>query len=102
LVALGLLVPIAWQLLLIRDVSRNTPEEPASRVLTPLQIRLLQVSDDVKLCVNPTVEQALLAIARLGGHLKQNGPPGWQVLWRGFEKLRAWEAGAALARAMAT
>lgn len=100
LVALGLLVPIAWQLLLIRDVSRNTPEEPASRVLTPLQIRLLQASEDVKLCANPTVKQALLAIARLGGHLKQNGPPGWLVLWRGFEKLRAWEAGALLAMAM--
>lgn len=100
LVALGLLVPIAWQLLLIRDVSRNTPKEPASRVLTPLQIRLLQASEDVKLCANPTVEQALLAVARLGGHLKQNGSPGWLVLWRGFEKLRAWEAGALLAMAM--
>lgn len=101
LVALGLLAPIAWQLLLLRAESRTNPKMPAERVLTATQILLLQVSDDVKLCANPTVEQATLAIARLGGHMRQNGPPGWQVLWRGFEKLRAWEMGFAAAQALA-
>ena len=30
-----------------------------------------------------------LALARLGGHLnrKADGPPGWQTLWRGWERL---------------
>jgi len=29
----------------------------------------------------------MLAIARLGGHLKRNGEPGWLVLDRGYLKL---------------
>jgi len=38
-----------------------------------------------------TVDDALLAVAALGGHLKNNGPPGWLVLRRGFEKLHTAE-----------
>jgi hypothetical protein len=102
LVTLGLLTPIAWQLLLLRAVSRKTPHADAERVLTPLQIRLLQLSEDTKLGPNPTLLQALLVIARLGGHMKQNGPPGWLTLWRGFEKLRAWQEGYLLANAAMT
>ena len=41
----------------------------------------------------PTVEQALLAVAALGGHLKRNGPPGWKVLLRGMTRLLDYEAG---------
>jgi hypothetical protein len=36
----------------------------------------------------PTVAHAFNAIAELGAHIKSNGPPGWQVLGRGFEELR--------------
>jgi hypothetical protein len=39
----------------------------------------------------------LLAVARLGGHLRQNGEPGWLVLTRGMQKLRDMEAGWAVA-----
>jgi hypothetical protein len=31
-------------------------------------------------------------MARLGGHLKQNGEPGWQTLGRGYEKLAVGES----------
>jgi hypothetical protein len=40
-----------------------------------------------------TVRQAMLAVARLGGHIKNNGEPGWAVLGRGFHKLLAREEG---------
>ena len=40
-----------------------------------------------------TVVQALYAIAAIGGHLKRNGLPGWLTFGRGFETLRAYEAG---------
>jgi hypothetical protein len=33
----------------------------------------------------PTIRDAMLGIARLGGHLPRNGDPGWIVLGRGFE-----------------
>jgi hypothetical protein len=39
----------------------------------------------------------MLAIARLGGHIKNNGDPGWIVLGRGFDALLLLELGATLA-----
>ena len=46
-----------------------------------------------------TVRDAMLAVARLGGHIKNNGEPGWAVLGRGFQKLLAREEGWIAARA---
>ena len=40
-----------------------------------------------------TVIDALYAIAALGGHLKRNGPPGWQTLHRGYQDLIMLELG---------
>ena len=88
--ALAILAPVAWKLLLLlRSVSRSCPESPATAVLSPLQIQYLQNKYG-----NPlhTAREALLATARLGGHLRQNGDPGWQTLGKGYEKLLAGEA----------
>ena len=41
---------------------------------------------------------AMNAIAQMGGHLKHNGLPGWQVLARGYEKLLLIEEGWKLAQ----
>jgi hypothetical protein len=35
----------------------------------------------------PTMKELIGVVARMGGHIKQNGPPGWQVLYRGFVDL---------------
>lgn len=35
----------------------------------------------------PTVQDAMRAIAGLGGHLPRNGDPGWLVLGRGMHDL---------------
>ena len=40
----------------------------------------------------------MLAIARLGGHIKNNGEPGWIVLGRGFQDLLLLEIGALMAQ----
>ena len=42
---------------------------------------------------NPTARDALLAVARIGGHIKNNGDPGWQVLGRGYDSLLLMELG---------
>jgi hypothetical protein len=93
LVALGLLVPIAWQLLLLRHLARDLPDAPAAVVLTRRQLQLLRASSRGRLSPTATVVDALRLIARLGGHLKQNGEPGWLVLSRGMQTLRSMEAG---------
>jgi Transposase DNA-binding/Transposase DDE domain len=92
--ALAVFVPIAWQLLLLRDLSRTQPEAPATEVLNATQIHVLQTFvPQAKLTATCTVRQALLAVAALGGHIKNNGDPGWLILGRGFEKLLLLESG---------
>lgn len=41
----------------------------------------------------PTVQDVLWCIAGLGGHIKNNGPAGWQVLQRGMAKFVVFAAG---------
>lgn len=94
LVALALLAPIAWQLLLLRHLARRAPDGPAPAVLSPRQLQVLRAAPgNVQLAERPTLRDALLAIAHLGGHLKQNGDPGWAVLGRGLQKLYWMETG---------
>ncbi len=56
-------------------------------VLTQTQLQVLSAAAPKPLPNNATVTDALLAIARLGGHLKRNGDPGWIVLARGYHTL---------------
>lgn len=97
--ALGLLIPIAWRLLELRTLAEEQPSAPATVVLEPDEIHVLRkLSKDVKLSKAPTVDEAMRAIAALGGHIRQNGRPGWQVLKRGFDKLRTRVDGYRLAK----
>ena len=83
--ALMFSLPFAWRLLLLRSLARTSPETPASAALTEAELTVLQTQ--TKLPREPSARDALLAIARLGGHLKNNGEPGWIVIGRGMEKL---------------
>lgn len=85
--ALALTLPIAWRLLLIRALDRNHPDAPASVVLSPLEIAVLAALVKRPAVELRSVHDVATALAKLGGHLKSNGPPGWQVLGRGWLKL---------------
>jgi hypothetical protein len=91
--ALAILVPIAWRLLLLRTLARDRKDAPATEALTPTQLQILAAKARQKLPPNPTVREAMLAIAGLGGHIKNNGDPGWIVLGRGFQYLLVLEEG---------
>lgn len=99
--ALALLAPIAWALLQLRSTARESPGAPASDIFSNQELRLLRaLSLRVKLATKPTIHEAMLAIAGLGGHLKRNGDPGWQTLGDGFlEFLAAQRTLAAVRRA---
>jgi hypothetical protein len=92
-IALAVSIPVAWHLLRLRSWGRNRPEEPASLVLTPVQILVLNHFASRRLKIDPTVGDAMDSVASLGGHLRRNGPPGWQVLGRGWAKLEMLTAG---------
>jgi IS4 transposase len=93
LVALALSLPVAWRLLVIRALERCEPDAPAKRAFSPVQLDILRTFCHRKLPRSPTVAEAVFVLAELGGHLRSNGRPGWQVLGRAFEKLIMLQAG---------
>lgn len=99
--ALVVLAPIACLLLQLRSLARTAPTLPATSLLPPLELSVLRAMAPVPLSAEPTVQETLAAIARLGGHIKRNGPPGWLVLFRGYKKLQAFAQGWAAAMATA-
>lgn len=91
--ALAVLVPVAWRLLLLRHLARDEASRPATDALTRAQVAVLRATARKPLPASPSVRDALLAVAALGGHIKNNGEPGWQVLGRGFRDLLILEMG---------
>jgi hypothetical protein len=98
--AFAVMLPVAVRLLALRDVARACPDARASDVLTALQVKILRVHEHTRRMPLDTARDAMLAVGRLGGHIKNNGDPGWHVLGRGYEDLLALEAGASLALEM--
>jgi hypothetical protein len=97
--ALGLFVPIAWTLLALRTLGRDQSARDATAVFTTNQLRLLRALLEKrgrKFVKKPTVRDAMLGIAGLGGHIKNNGAPGWHVLGRGMRRFaeaeEVWDA----------
>jgi hypothetical protein len=97
---LALLAPVAWRLLQLRTLSETEGELPADTVLNSLQLRILRHKARDPFPESPTVADACFAIARLGGFLKHNKRPGWQVLGRGLHDLLLMEEGASALTAM--
>ena len=91
--ALAILAPVAWRLLLLRHLARAAKPPPASSALTMKQLEVLRAVTKKPLPRRPTTRDAMLAVARLGGHLKNNGDPGWLVLGRGMHDLLLLEMG---------
>jgi hypothetical protein len=93
LVALALCIPIAWQMLALRHQSRHLPKRPATHVMDPDRLAVLVAISRIPLSASPTVEEVCYAVAALGGHIKRNGPPGWQTLRFGMDALLLAELG---------
>ena len=93
---LALMIPIAVHLLWLRTCARDTPDVPATDVLTPLQLTVIRHLSHRHMPQHPTAAQALWALAGIGGHIANNGWPGWQVLGRAFVEVahgtKLWEA----------
>jgi len=93
-IALSFCFAIAWHMLLLRTLARDAPHVPAEAVMTKAQFSVLLMIAampknpwSVKLQDAPNVTDIMYAVARMGGHIRANGPPGWQTLGRGFREL---------------
>ena len=90
--ALAVFSPIACQLLCLRSLDRDHPSLPAQYALSKTQISVLAATSKTPLDkLHLSIGQAFTAIAALGGHIPNNGKPGWTVLARGMEKLLTME-----------
>lgn len=90
---LALSLPIAVELLALRTLARADETAPATAVISEEELAALRHISHRPLPAKPTVQDALWCIAGLGGHIKNNGPAGWQVLQRGMEKFVVFAAG---------
>jgi Transposase Tn5 dimerisation domain len=81
---LGILSPLAVRLLQIRALARQTPDLPASEVIEPVMLAVLAKRCQVP--VTMTVGTFWTEVARLGGYLarRNDGPPGWRTIWKGW------------------
>lgn len=99
--ALAVFVPMAWRLLLLRHLGRAAAPPPVDRLFDAEQVLLLRKllkRRGYQLPRRPTMREAMLGIAALGGHIKNNGAPGWLVLGRGLTRFFETEIGWRLAR----
>jgi hypothetical protein len=85
---IGFLSVIAVELLQLTYLHRTQPDSPATKILNPLELKILKAKSP-KFPKVLTVSWAVEAVARLGGYLehRRKTPIGIQVLWRGWLKL---------------
>jgi hypothetical protein len=84
---LALLAPIAYRLLLFRGLSRLRPDAAATELFDAVDLLLIAKAQPKETAVPKTTADALALLARMGGHIRNNGPPGWMTLGAGYEKL---------------
>lgn len=84
---------IAWRLLWITYETRENPDAPCDKILQKHEWQSLYCFVNRTQTLpkkTPTMHEAVILIARLGGFLarKLDGEPGVTVLWRGMSRLR--------------
>lgn len=94
----AILVPIAYRLLLLRGMERTEPKARPGLFFTQTELKIMSLDDSTRGLPTPkTLGDAMRLLARMGGHLKNNGPPGWLTISRGYHHLLTLVAGWGLA-----
>jgi hypothetical protein len=83
---------VAWRLFMITLIARTDPATPCMKLLADHEWKVLYLKVNKKRelpKIPPTIGEAVIWIARLGGYLarKNDGPPGTIALWRGWKRL---------------
>lgn len=92
--ALVILSQVSLELLRLRDLSRISPDLPATEILSEPEVAVLKIKWRIYYKRDPpaamTLEDTVQIIGRMGGHLgrKRDGKPGIKTLWRGWSDLQ--------------
>jgi len=84
---------VAWRLLWLTYEARQSPDAPCDNVLESYEWQALYMTIHKTRKIPkkpPSLSDAVLWIARLGGFLarKGDGEPGVKVIWRGLKRLK--------------
>ena len=94
---IALISVVALTLLRLRDVAQSPDAKtrPATDVISDDYIAVLSCWRHGDIRKDWTVHDFYYALARLGGHQnrKNDHPPGWILLWRGWQELQAMMTG---------
>ena len=90
--ALATYCVVAWRLLWLTYEARHAPDSPCDKVLETYQWQALYCyshKTSVPPATPPSLHEAVVMIARLGGFLarKSDGEPGVKTIWRGLRRL---------------
>jgi len=89
--AIAINLVIAWRIMLMALMGRETPKLPAEVLFSDIELRTLRAYAKKNGLEHPVlVGEAVGMIARLGGYLgrKNDPPPGHQLLWEGYTVFR--------------
>jgi len=92
---------VGWRIFMITFIARTDPDLCCSNFLTSLEwkILFLKIHKGKDLPrVTPSIGEAVVWIAKLGGYIGRNsdGPPGTLTFWRGWKRLSDLTDGQAL------
>ena len=87
---MGLISVIGVRLLQMKTFAKQDPEAKASNHVPSMWLKVLKKMRPRLQKVELTVYQFLRELAKMGGFLgrKHDGEPGWQTIWRGYQKLQ--------------
>ena len=98
--AVAINLVIAWRIMVMTLLGRESPELPAEVLFSDLDIRVLKAFARQRNLEGPsTLGIAVMLVARLGGYLARanDPPPGHEVMWRGFTMLQGMSLGFTIA-----
>jgi hypothetical protein len=91
--AIALLSIVTLTLLAMRDASRrpDAKKRKATEIISEDYVSVLSAWRHGKIKQDWSIHDFYYALARLGGHQnrKNDHPPGWQTIWRGWNDLQA-------------
>ena len=85
--AIAINLVIAWRIMLMTLLGRETPDLPAEVLFSDIELRTLHAWAKKKRLDPPLLlGEAVRLVAKIGGYLGRNNdpPPGHQLLWRGY------------------
>jgi hypothetical protein len=90
--AIAINLVIAWRIMLMTLLGRETPELPAEVLFSDIELRTLRawVKKNTKLKPPVLLGEAVICVAKIGGYIGRNNdpPPGHQILWHGYREFQ--------------